>query len=148
MHIMSLQTLKAWEREEETLSLPVHRIYVGRPLQFIVQYHPQVFVGLHSLYLLFLNADWLVWCFRSPEIHHQLLFLVMFRRRQLFLVQSVKIPVLPPCPPHTHATTAVSSEYFCMWQDSELYLWVLPPPEEGGLKVAWNWEVGGWESQF
>ena len=46
-----------FQEDETALSLPVHCIYVGRPLQFIVQYHPRVFVGLESLYLLFLNAD-------------------------------------------------------------------------------------------
>ena len=51
---------------------------------------------------------------------------VMFRRRQLFLIQSVKASTRslysPSCPLRTHATTAVSSEYFYMWQDSELNL--------------------------
>ena len=42
------------------------------------------------------------------------------------MVQPLKDPTRSlysfSCAPHTHATTAVSSEFFCMWQDSELYL--------------------------
>jgi len=40
------------QEEEMTLAPPVHGFYVGRPLQFIIQHHPQVFAGLNSLSLL------------------------------------------------------------------------------------------------
>ena len=45
------------QEEETTLSPPVHCFYVGRPFQFIIQHHPQVFTGLNSLYLPSINAD-------------------------------------------------------------------------------------------
>ena len=60
------------QEEETALAPPVHCFYVGRPLQFIIQYHPKVFAGLNSLYLPSINADWLAWSFRSPEVHQQL----------------------------------------------------------------------------
>jgi len=37
--------------QEEETAPPVHCFYVGRPLQFIIQQHPQVFAGLNRLYL-------------------------------------------------------------------------------------------------
>ena len=45
------------QEEEMALAPPVHCFYVGRPLQFIIQYHHQVFAGLNSLYLPSINAD-------------------------------------------------------------------------------------------
>ena len=43
------------EGPETALAPPVHCFYVGRPLQFIIQHHPQVFAGLNSLPSI--NAD-------------------------------------------------------------------------------------------
>ena len=45
------------QEEETALAPPVHCFYVGRPLQLIIQHHPQVFAGLNSLYLPSINAD-------------------------------------------------------------------------------------------
>ena len=45
------------QEEETALAPPVHCFYVSRPLQFIIQHHPQVSAGLNSHYLPSINAD-------------------------------------------------------------------------------------------
>ena len=76
MHIMSLQTLKDLSRlrkKRRLWPLLYTASIVGRPLQFIIQHHPQVFTGLNSLYLPSINADWLVWSFRHKAFQQWLL---------------------------------------------------------------------------
>ena len=114
------------QEEETALAPPVHCFYVGRPLQFIFQHHPQVFAGLSlSLSPPSVQTDWygVLDLLKSTTSY---LVLVVFRSKKLFLVQPQKDSTRSlyslSCPTRTHATTAVSSDYFSMWQDSELYL--------------------------
>jgi len=45
------------QEEEMALALPVYCFHIGRPLQFTIQQHPQVFAGLSSPYLSSIKAD-------------------------------------------------------------------------------------------
>ena len=111
-------------QEEETALAPlVHCFYGGRPLQFIIQHYPQVFAVSISPPSMQTNWYGVLDLLKSTTSS---LVLVVFRSKQFILVQPLKDSTRSlysfSCPPRTHATTAVSSEYFCMWHDSELYL--------------------------